>query len=145
MKKQLARVAWIGVSIAATLLTAGCKVGGGSGIFGNLFGGGEDAAVVSSLTSGGSGGGSSDSESAGAIASLPGGGNSSSGESGSLTTPTSGPGGEYSGGEGGVGGSITPPVATLHHPEPASLALFGGGLAGLAWRRRRKARTPTRR
>lgn len=32
------------------------------------------------------------------------------------------------------------PLATVSNPEPASAALFGGGLAGMAWwRRRRKA------
>ena len=29
-----------------------------------------------------------------------------------------------------------PGAATVNHPEPASLALFGGGLGFLAWRRR---------
>ena len=31
-------------------------------------------------------------------------------------------------------------VATVHHPEPASMALFGGGLAALAHWRRRQAK-----
>lgn len=31
-------------------------------------------------------------------------------------------------------------VATVHSPEPGSLAVFGGGLAGLALWRRRKAK-----
>ena len=44
---------------------------------------------------------------------------------------------------GGLGGNesgSTLEVATLANPEPASLALFGGGLAGLACLRRRKSR-----
>ena len=40
--------------------------------------------------------------------------------------------------------SLASDVATVHHPEPASLALFGGGLAGLAgWRRRGAKRAST--
>jgi hypothetical protein len=36
------------------------------------------------------------------------------------------------------GSTTTPDVATLHNPEPASIALFGTGLAGLAAIGRRK-------
>ena len=45
-----------------------------------------------------------------------------------------------SGGLGGNGFGSVSEVATLANPEPASLALFGGGLAGLAYLRRRKSR-----
>lgn len=31
-----------------------------------------------------------------------------------------------------------------HQPEPATIALFGGGLAGLAWLRRRQTRKQSR-
>lgn len=50
-------------------------------------------------------------------------------------------GGLGGGGLGGGGGqTLTPAVAVVHNPEPASMALFGGGVAGLAFLRRRKAR-----
>ena len=46
-----------------------------------------------------------------------------------------------SGGSQGSGGEFgAPGVATVHNPEPASVALFGSGLAGLALLKRRKAR-----
>ena len=44
------------------------------------------------------------------------------------------------GGTGGGGGFGAPSVATANNPEPASVALFGSGLAGLALLKRRKAR-----
>ena len=40
--------------------------------------------------------------------------------------------------------SVTQDVATVHNPEPASLTLFGGGLALAAWRRRRTRRVMRR-
>ena len=41
----------------------------------------------------------------------------------------------------GSGRAFDVSPATVHNPEPGSLALFGGGLAGLAaWRRKRKAK-----
>mgnify|MGYP001619043003 CR=1 FL=1 len=46
-------------------------------------------------------------------------------------------GGVVVGGDGSFSGGS---VATVHQPEPSSLALFGGGLVGLALRRRRRAR-----
>ena len=63
------------------------------------------------------------------------GGGGSSGSLGAVGSLASGVGGV-----GGVGGSDA--AATVTQPEPASVALFGGGLAGLAlWRRRKgKAR-----
>ena len=43
--------------------------------------------------------------------------------------------------QGGAGGGFNAPsVATANNPEPASVALFGSGLAGLALLKRRKAR-----
>src|SRR3989338_1614741 len=58
-------------------------------------------------------------------------------------------GSEIAGGasEGGATETLTSGAATVHSPEPASVALFGGGLAGLACLRRRKAQRskPTKR
>jgi len=59
---------------------------------------------------------------------------SSSGDSSSTQQVVSTP---ETGGPGGSDG-VVPPAATLHNPEPASFALFGGGLAGLAMLRRRR-------
>ena len=82
------------------------------------------------LTAGCGGGGG------GGIFSLFGGG-SDSGAGDFVTTLDGG----TSGSSGGTT-SLASDIATVHHPEPASLALFGGGLAGLAgWRRRRAKRT----
>ena len=52
---------------------------------------------------------------------------------------------DNSGGSGGeqdlAGGSTSLEIeaATIHNPEPGSLACFGGGMAGIGWWRRRKA------
>jgi hypothetical protein len=48
------------------------------------------------------------------------------------------------GSSGGGLDSIAQDVATIHNPEPASMVLFGGGLAGLAWSRRRRNKTAAR-
>ncbi|MBI3321023.1 MAG: PEP-CTERM sorting domain-containing protein [Candidatus Omnitrophica bacterium] len=53
------------------------------------------------------------------------------------------------GGVPGLGGTsrdgLAADVATVHNPEPASLALFGGGALGVAWfRKRRSSRTKSR-
>lgn len=120
MKQPVAQLALVAASVSALLLTAGCKSGGG-GIFGGLFGGSSESGVdaLSSLFSG----------------------EGDSGSSGSGSGSTAGGGEQAPGGENYVGG--TPPVATLHHPEPGSLVLFGGGLVGAAFLRRRKSRKPS--
>ena len=40
----------------------------------------------------------------------------------------------------GTAGTGSPSIATVRNPEPASVALFGSGLVGVALWRRRKAR-----
>ena len=51
-------------------------------------------------------------------------------------------GSDVAGGSGGDGvtEALASDVATVHNPEPASVALFGGGLAGLAHLGRRRAK-----
>jgi hypothetical protein len=108
--QHIAKLTVLGLSVSALALLSGCE--GGSDVISSLFGGGGNttAEVISALTPG-----SSD----------PG-------------TPSAGPGSSGPGGPGGGGPSST--VATLHQPEPYSMALFWGGLAGLAYLRRRKTR-----
>ena len=108
---------WMVMGLMSMLLTAGC--GGGGGSLFSFFGGGDSgvAEILGTFASAGS-------EVAG--------GGSSIGDTGG----------------GGLSESlaVTSDVATVHHPEPASLALFGGGLAGLAHLGRRRAkRTKTAR
>ena len=61
-----------------------------------------------------------------------------------LTAGCLGFGGDGSGSGSSIGGGSDsfaelPGVATAHNPEPASVALFGTGLAGLAALKRRKS------
>ena len=106
---------------AALLLSTGCKAGGG-GLFSG-FGGGDAGGVFALF--GGGGGGSGDDTGGSAVG--------QSGSFGALSSSNLGVGG-------GVGGTALESFATVHNPEPGSMALFGGGLAGMAWWRRRKAR-----
>ena len=94
------------------LLTAGCE---GAGLSSLLFGGSDTAEILSSLAGGGSG--------------VSGDGLLDGLLSGSISSDSN-PGG---------GDQLISDVATVHHPEPVSLALFGGGFASLALMRRRKA------
>ena len=103
------------VSMASALLSTGCLGGGGgnSGLF--------------SALSDFFGGSSSSSSNVDILGSLPddGGTDGSSLEFASLRV---------------AGGDDVPDVATIHNPEPASMMLFGSGLAGAALLRRRRAR-----
>lgn len=102
----------LAVSAAISLLTTGCE-GGGGGLSG-FFGGSSSGSSGESFSVFTSGSGGSDG-------------------SGSEGT---GDGGTGSGGEGLPGG-----IATVHSPEPATVAFFGAGFAGLACSRRRKRRS----
>ena len=73
----------------------------------------------------------------GGLSSLFGGGGGSSGAGDVFSALISG-GSDVAGGGTDSAASVTS-VATVHNPEPASVALFGGGLVGLAYLRRRKA------
>jgi hypothetical protein len=84
------------------------------------------------LAAGCSGSGSGFSDSPFGVGSGAGGGSSSFSSGGGSTG--------FDGGGGIGGGSTGGGGATVVNPEPASLALFGSGLAGLAFWRRRRAR-----
>jgi len=108
----ISRVWVLAAGLVLPLLLAGCKSGGGT------------AGLLDSFFGGGSSGGSNPAESLGDLA------------SGGLSSGVFSSGGLAS--AGGLGAFDAPAAATLHHPEPANIALFSAGLAGLAvWRRRK--------
>ena len=130
--KGASRTTIVIVGATIQLLISGCGGGGGGGLFGSLFGGGaESADIFASFASTGLG--------------------LFGGDLGDFTNFSS----DTVGGDGvldllGDGGNdpgIVPNVATVHHPEPGTMALFGGGLAGaaaLSRRRRKPSQSSTR-
>ncbi len=102
----------IGAALAMQVMTAGCLSGGGSIVSGI----GEFFSGFFSGSNNSSSGINGISENV--IAALPG----DASESESNNSPQ------------------VPQVAVLHNPEPGSLMLFGSGLAGLSFIRRRKSR-----
>ena len=122
---------------AVQLTISGCAggVGGLSELIQQFFGGSDPTDVLASLTSSGI-------DAFGAFGGFgdggPGGGGGG-GADGGISDLGGGLDGEGPGGSIGDIASIGN-IATVHHPEPGSMALFGGGLAGTAFvaRRRRK-------
>ena len=126
--KYASRITLAALSVVQ-LTVSGCAAGGSglSELLDKLFGGADPVDVLASLTDAGS------TAFGAAGAGEEGGGGGGGSEGGNLDL-----GGGLDGG--GLGGSIGE-IATVHHPEPGSMALFGGGLAGTALlaRRRRKS------
>ena len=129
--KGASRTTFIIIGATIQLLISGCGGGGGGGLFGSLFGGGSNAAdLFASFASTG--------------------GDLFSGDFG-LFSLGDGTGGDVGGGVvdtvGDVGGGVAglSGVATVHHPEPGTMALFGGGMAGTAFLGRRRRKSSRRR
>ena len=125
---------------AVQLTISGCAGGAGSlsELIQQFFGGSDPTDVLANLTSSGidafgAFGGLGDGGPGG------GGGGGANGDGGGISDLGGGSDGEGLGGTIGEIASIGN-IATVHHPEPGSMALFGGGLAGTALvaRRRRK-------
>ncbi len=112
----MAWVRWSLIAASSAMLTTGCLGIGGGG-----SGGAGSGSLFGSLFGGGGGGGDSSGVSA------------FSGGSGDTSNPP-GPLADLS------LALSEDDASVVHNPEPASLALFGSGLAGTALMRRRKAR-----
>ncbi len=117
MEQNAKKVLMISAVLAIQLLSSGCLLGsGGGGLFSFFGSGGSSAATVFSNSG-------------------PFGANDSQG-SGGLVEELS----RFSGVNPDGLPNDVPPVAVLHNPEPGSLFLFGSGLAGLGFLRRRRSR-----
>ena len=120
--KQIEKIWLLGSAMSVQLITSECQAGGG-GLFGLFVVG--DSGVTAIL------GGSPTSGSSGSTNGNTGSGSKEQNLPGSSTGNTS----DNASTEGTIQS-----IATVHHPEPASLALFGGGLISVGLIRRRKAR-----
>ena len=126
MEQKAHKILMLSAALAIQLFSSGCIFGGGGGGGGlfSLFGGGGGSSEAALLISGSSG--SNDGQQEGGQEEPGGLGEelSSFSSTGFNDSPI----------------NDVPQVAVLHNPEPASMILFGSGLAGLGFLRRRRLR-----
>ena len=118
MEQKAKKILMLSAALAIQLLSSGCFFGGGG--LSSFFGGAESSAAAAFFNSGSSesnDGGSYDGQGSGGL-----------GEEASRFSDTNPDGSSID----------VPQVAVLHNPEPASMILFGSGLAGLGFLRRRR-------